>query len=328
MINFWWGMMLQKMKSSQLQLEEDETIDTNVMFDQQEPQSNLSKSCVLGPPASILQNAHNTSMLSRAHTFSGVNAKSSSSPDDLQHVQLSTSHRKHLKFSASMPHQQVGEIGSPSQSSFDSTSPSLQDDNDLFPTKESIIPGYNNSSTTMHPGLRKKKKLSPSVHFESKNISATSTTQLPIIGARGEKKLLPISTNSQTSPRLMQAPLPQGASENNDVVEDTTPQGHKVELKEVVDPQALLVSKYFRGRLNDSWDLMPQQLGHGSISPMLVTMPMTTKAKTNARLDPHGEVGAIRTGKNINIIFIVKMIFFLDNTLNEHVLLFVMLLLF
>lgn len=309
MINFWWGMMLQKMKSSQVQLEEDETIDTNVMFDQQEPQSNVSKSCLLGPPTSILQNAHNTSMLSRVHTFSGVSAKSSSSPDELQHVQLSTSHPKHLKFSVSMPHQQVGEIGSPSQSSFDSTSSNLQDDNDLFPTKESIIPGHNNSSTTMRPGLRKKKKLSPSVPFESKNISTTNTTQLPIVGASGEKRLLPISTNSQTSPRLMQAPLPQGPSENNDVIEATTPQGHKVELKEVVDPQALLVSKYFRGRLNDSWDLMPQQLGHGSISPMLVTMPMTTKAKTNTTLDPHAEFGAIRIGKNINIIFIVKIFF-------------------
>lgn len=309
MINFWRGMMLQKMKSSQVQLEEDETIDTNVMFDQQEPQSNVSKSCLLGPPTSILQSAHNTSMLSRVHTFSGVSAKSSNSHDELQHVQLSTSHPKHLKFSASMPHQQVGEIGSPSQSSFESTSPSSQDGNDLFPTKESIIPSYNNSSTTMRPRFRKKKKLSPSIPFESKNISATSTTQLPIVGASGEKRLFPISTNSQTSPRLMQAPLPQGPSENNDVIEATTPEGQKVELKEVVDPQALLVSKYFRGRLNDSWDLMPQQLGHGSISPMLETMPMTTETKTNARLDPHVEFGAIRIGKNINIIFIVKIIF-------------------
>jgi len=295
----------QKMGSSQV--EEDDDIDTNVMFDQQEIHSHVSDSGrrLLGSPSSEVQSAYNTAMPSPSRSFSSGGGRSPDAfhdaPDELQHFQASPNHPRHIKSSVGVS-QQGGVIANTSQSSFDSTRPRFQDDDDLFPSKETIIPTSSNNSAVVHLGLRKRAIPFHATPSESKNVSSTWNTEAPIVGGSGEETSSPITIISQTSfglpqPQLGVTPQPHEPSEQATNIEVATPPKQKVDMKEGVHTQESTMPRE-SGKLSDNWELVPRELGSGSSSPVLVTMSKSTKA---SEVDPTSQLEAMKTGKFINI---------------------------
>jgi len=296
-----------KMESSQV--EEDDDIDTNVMFDQQEIHSHVSDSGrrLLGSPTSAVQSAYNTAMPSPSRSFSSGGGRSPDAfhdaPDELQHFQASPNHPKHIKSGVGVS-QQGGVIANASQSSFDSTRPRFQDDDDLFPSKETIIPTSSNNSAVMHLGLRKRATSFHATPSESKNVSSTCNTEAPIVGGGGEETSSPITIISQTSfgltqPQLGVTPQPQEPSEQATNIEVATPSKQKVDMKEGVRTHESTMPKE-SGKLSDNWELVPRELGSGSSSPVLVTMSKSSKA---SEVDPTSQLEAMKTENSKNLKF-------------------------
>ncbi|CAM6062291.1 unnamed protein product [Sphagnum tenellum] len=287
-----------KMGSSQV--EEDDDIDTNVMFDQQEIHSHVSDSGrrLLGSPSSAVQSAYNTAMPSPSRSFSSGGGRSPDAfhdaPDELQHFQASPNHPRHIKSGVGAS-QQGGVIAITSQSSFDSTRPRFQDDDDLFPSKETIIPTSSNNSAVVHLGLRKRATPFHATPSESKNVSSACNTEAPIVGGSGEETSSPITIISQTSfglpqPQLGVTPQPHEPSEQATNIEVATPPKQKVDMKEGVHTQESTMPRE-SGKLSDNWELVPRELGSGSSSPVLVTMSKSTKAS----VDPTSQLEAMKT---------------------------------
>jgi hypothetical protein len=280
----------QKMGSSQV--EEDDDIDTNVMFDQQEIHSHVSDSGrrLLGSPSSEVQSAYNTAMPSPSRSFSSGGGRSPDAfhdaPDELQHFQASPNHPRHIKSSVGVS-QQGGVIANTSQSSFDST--------------ETIIPTSSNNSAVVHLGLRKRAIPFHATPSESKNVSSTWNTEAPIVGGSGEETSSPITIISQSfglpQPQLGVTPQPHEPSEQATNIEVATPPKQKVDMKEGVHTQESTMPRE-SGKLSDNWELVPRELGSGSSSPVLVTMSKSTKA---SEVDPTSQLEAMKTGKFINI---------------------------
>ncbi|CAK9211028.1 unnamed protein product [Sphagnum troendelagicum] len=301
-----------KMGSSQV--EEDDDIDTNVMFDQQEIHSHVSDSGrrLLGSPSSAVQSAYNTAMPSPSRSFSSGGGRSPDAfhdaPDELQHFQASPNHPRHIKSSVGVS-QQGGVIANTSQSSFDSTRPRFQDDDDLFPSKETIIPTSSNNSAVVHLGLRKRAIPFHATPSESKNVSSTWNTEAPIVGGSGEETSSPITIISQTSfglpqPQLGVTPQPHEPSEQATNIEVATPPKQKVDMKEGVHTQESTMPRE-SGKLSDNWELVPRELGSGSSSPVLVTMSKSTKA---SEVDPTSQLEAMKTENFKNLKFKEKEI--------------------
>ncbi|KAH8936477.1 hypothetical protein BDL97_17G087100 [Sphagnum fallax] len=300
-----------KMGSSQV--EEDDDIDTNVMFDQQEIHSHVSDSGrrLLGSPSSEVQSAYNTAMPSPSRSFSSGGGRSPDAfhdaPDELQHFQASPNHPRHIKSSVGVS-QQGGVIANTSQSSFDSTRPRFQDDDDLFPSKETIIPTSSNNSAVVHLGLRKRAIPFHATPSESKNVSSTWNTEAPIVGGSGEETSSPITIISQSfglpQPQLGVTPQPHEPSEQATNIEVATPPKQKVDMKEGVHTQESTMPRE-SGKLSDNWELVPRELGSGSSSPVLVTMSKSTKA---SEVDPTSQLEAMKTENFKNLKFKEKEI--------------------
>jgi hypothetical protein len=301
-----------KMGSSQV--EEDDDIDTNVMFDQQEIHSHVSDSGrrLLGSPTSIVQSAYNTAMPSPSRSFSSGGGRSPDAfhdaPDELQHFQASPSHPKHLKSGVGVS-QQGGVIANTSQSSFDSTRPRFQDDDDLFPSKETIIPTSSNNSAVVHLGLRKRATSFHAIPSDSKSVSSTCNTEAPTIGGSGEETSSPINIISQTSfglpqPQLGVTPQPKEPCEQATNIEVATPPKQKLDMKEGVHTQESTMPKE-SGKLSDNWELVPRELGSGSSSPVLVRMSKSTQA---SEVDPTSQLEAMKTENLKNLKFKEKEI--------------------
>ncbi|CAK9867826.1 unnamed protein product [Sphagnum jensenii] len=300
-----------KMGSSQV--EEDDDIDTNVMFDQQEIHSHVSDSGrrLLGSPSSAVQSAYNTAMPSPSRSFSSGGGRSPDAfhdaPDELQHFQASPNHPRHIKSGVGAS-QQGGVIANTSQSSFESTRPRFQDDDDLFPSKETIIPTSSNNSAVVHLGLRKRATPFHATPSESKNVSSACNTEAPIVGGSGEETSSPITIISQTSfglpqPQLGVTPQPHEPSEQATNIEVATPPNQKVDMKEGVYTQESTMPRE-SGKLSDNWELVPRELGSGSSSPVLVTMSKSTKAS----VDPTSQLEAMKTENFKNLKFKEKEI--------------------